>query len=56
MLTGVADANQNLVPVGATKDQICAIVGKYLESHPEEWTQEGAVIVKKALIKAFQKK
>ena len=54
-VTGVVDAQaDNLrTPVGATKDQICAIVGKYLEAHPEEWDQVGSDLVVKALRSAF---
>jgi hypothetical protein len=39
-----------------TTDKACAIVGKYLDDHPEEWHLSGAVIVQKALRAAFVKK
>jgi hypothetical protein len=34
----------------------CAIVGKYLDEHPEEWHLSGSVIVQKALRAAFIKR
>lgn len=57
-VTGVIDAQaENLrIPVGATKDQVCAIVGKYLEAHPEEWNKVGSDLVVKALRIAFSQR
>lgn len=57
-VTGVADARGEVlsVPVGATIDQLCAIVGRYLENHPDEWNEVGSILVEKALRNAFRKK
>ena len=54
-VTAVIDAQaENLrIPVGATEDQVCAIVGKYLEAHPEEWNKVGSDLVIKTLRIAF---
>ena len=54
-VTGVVDARSKGVPVGATIDQICAIVGRYLENHPDEWNEVGSILVEKALRNAFRK-
>ena len=40
-------------PVGTTTDQICAVVGKWIEDHPERWTDRPFTIVTTALRKAF---
>ncbi|MGD9843121.1 MAG: Rap1a/Tai family immunity protein [Steroidobacteraceae bacterium] len=55
---GVADTRSEAlgVPQGVTGDQICAIVGTYLENHPEEWNDVGSVLVEKALRNAFRRK
>ncbi len=55
---GVADARSEAldIPMGVTQDQLCAIVGKYLESHPEEWNEIGSALVEKALRNAFRNK
>lgn len=57
-VTGVADARGEVlgVPHGITKDQICAIVGRYLENHPDEWNEIGSILVEKALRNAFHKR
>jgi hypothetical protein len=36
-----------------TPGQVCRIVGKYLEAHPEEWHQSGGDIVRRAIRRAF---
>jgi hypothetical protein len=62
-VTGVCDAvlQTDINFAKATSDQmtvgqVSVIVGKYLDDHPEEWHLSGAVIVRKALRKAFVKK
>lgn len=57
-VTGVADTRGEVlgVPAGVTKDQICAIVGRYLENHPDEWNEVGSILVEKALRNAFGKR
>ncbi len=54
-VAGVVDAERNnlQIPDGATKDQVCSIVGKYLEAHPEEWNKVGSDLVLRALRTAF---
>jgi hypothetical protein len=42
-------------PGKMTVGQVCSIVGKYLDNHPEEWHLSGAEIVRKALRDAFLK-
>lgn len=36
-------------PRTATIDQVCRIVGKYLDSHPEEWNKKALVLVGEAM-------
>jgi len=57
-VTGVFDATEFLYdyPDGLTKDQVAAIVGKYLDANPEEWSKGGPVLVIKALQEAFPRK
>ena len=57
-VTGVADARREVlgVPGGVTIHQICAIVGRYLENHPDEWNVVGSILVEKALWNAFRKR
>ena len=57
---GVADAgfleSNSLfkVPQNAVKGQLCAVVGKYLENHPEYWNNPiASILVEAALIEAF---
>ena len=53
-VTGVADASNDLcMASNVNGGQTVAVVGVYLEAHPEEWNQGGAVIVRRALLKAF---
>ncbi len=57
-VTGVADALDTImfdIPVGTKKDQIMAIVGKYLENNPDKWRLNGNVLVVNALKAAFPK-
>ena len=57
-VTGVADALDTImfdIPEGTTKDQIVAIVGKYLEANPDKWQFGGSVLVVNALKGAFPK-
>lgn len=57
-VTGVADARSEVlgVPSGVSRDQVCAIVGRYLETHPDEWNEVGSILVEKALRNAFRKR
>lgn len=57
-VTGVADSRSEVldVPAGVTKDQLCAIVGTYLENHPDEWNEVGSILVEKALRNSFGKR
>jgi len=41
------------IPDGATKEQIVAVVSKYLKGHPEKWSEFAAILVIKALMEAF---
>ena len=51
---GVNDGNvNNKIPEGVTVGQLCAIVGKYSEDHPEKWNQLGWLLVAEALREAF---
>lgn len=54
---GVSDALDSKIcwPAGeeVKLKAVCAIVGNYLEAHPEEWGKSGDVIVLKALKKAY---
>ncbi len=43
-------------PSNVTDDQICAVVGKWLDEHPEEWNKPGNELILNALIQAFPKK
>lgn len=54
-IIGVYDAtrSQYAVPYGATRGQIMAVVTKYLNEHPEEWTKPAAELIQEALRKAF---
>ena len=51
-VTGVADAVFN-IPTGATVGQLLDIVGRYLESHPEQRHESGFVVVVRALGNVF---
>ena len=56
-ITGVYDATYWLYnsPDGITVGQMCSIVGKYLDEHPEEWNEPAWVLVRLALLEAFPK-
>jgi hypothetical protein len=56
---GVADTLNGVVislPTNATAGQISAIVGKYLDDNPSEWSQSAHILVIRALKQAFPKK
>lgn len=54
---GVADSLWNLsYPTGVTIGQLCAIVGKYLEEHPEKLHLSGSLLVISAFNEAFPSK
>jgi len=42
-------------PSNVTNDQICAVVGKWLDEHPEEWNKPDNELISNALIQAFPK-
>jgi hypothetical protein len=44
------------IPEGVTLGQMCLVVGKYLEDHPEKLHQDMYILVREALTKAFPKK
>ncbi len=53
---GVVDALNGIkfcTPDNGTSGQFSTIVGKYLQDHPEEWTEPGPEIVSRALSKPF---
>lgn len=41
------------IPEHATLGQICSIVGKYLDNHPEIWASVGTYIIYSAIDEAF---
>jgi hypothetical protein len=57
-VSGVVDARVNTlyVPPGVIASQLCHIVGQYLDAHPNEWHENGADLVVKAIRNAFPKK
>lgn len=58
-ICGIYDATEMDygVPDGAIKgDQLCAIVSKFMDEHPERWNEPAADLVREALQKAFPKK
>lgn len=48
----VADRMISL-PDGSTVGQWCAVVGNYLDAHPEDWTTTDFLIVVKATVAAW---
>ena len=54
-VVGVADAKSATLALPETVivDQLCDIVGKYLEAHPEQWRLPGNILVERALLEAF---
>jgi hypothetical protein len=54
-VTGVIDANPFLYdfPEGVTAGQCCAIVGRFLDAHPERWAESASQLVRDALKEAF---
>lgn len=51
-VTGIADV-AFYIPPGATAGQVIDVVGKYLDSHPEERHEPGYVLVVRALGSVF---
>ena len=43
-------------PDGLFAEQVANVVGSYLDAHPEEWNQPAAVLVVKALMKAWPRR
>ncbi len=55
-VAGVCDANMHvniIIPEGATIGQACDVVGRWLETHPEELNKPAKQLVIKALKEAF---
>src|SRR5262249_29553323 len=53
-ITGIADVVLNMpIPPTVSRGQLADIVGKYLESHPEERHEAAAVVVVRALGRVF---
>jgi hypothetical protein len=56
-IEGVSDARESeLITPPVTAGELCIIVGKYLDEHPEELHESGADLVVKAIRNAFQQK
>ena len=57
-VTGVCDAIGNLfeLPSTVTVGQICSVVGKYLDGHPERCNEPAFGLVLSAMIEAFPKR
>ena len=57
-VTGVCDATSHFydAPANLTKNQLFAIVAKYLKENPEKWSQPGSLLVIEALRKSFPKR
>lgn len=55
-VSGIADIGNGTVfsfPEEATQGQVCAVVGKWIDDHPERWTDTPGLIVATALQSAF---
>jgi hypothetical protein len=55
-VSGIADAFNEIafkIPRNTKVNQLCAIVGKYLDNNPSEWNYTAQVLVTKALMKEF---
>jgi len=55
-VVGVHDAAEGVLvcsPANATVGQVAAIVAKYLNAHPEEWSRPAHFLVTVALMSAF---
>ena len=57
-ITGVYDATHGSydAPEGLIVKQLCSIVAKYLNEHPERWSEPAASLVIDAIRKAYPKK
>ena len=56
-VSAVLEGTQTISPpADITLGQKCAVVGRYLEAHPEEWNKHEAIIVLKALLEAWPPK
>jgi hypothetical protein len=51
-----ADGNALYIPGDAPTGQLAVVVGRYLDSHPNELQQSGSNLVVKAIQQAYQKK
>jgi hypothetical protein len=52
----VADVSSTLDTIcaySATNGQLVAVVSKYIDEHPKEWSQDAAIIIIRALAEAF---
>ena len=55
-VNGISDAGEGLyftIPKGSTYGQICSVVGKWIDDHPERWADDSAIIVLAALKETF---
>lgn len=50
---GESGANYLNIPSSVTVGQMCHIVKKYLDDHPEEWNRPATIIVYKSMVRAF---
>lgn len=50
---GENGANYLKIPNNVTVGQMCHIVKKYLDDHPEEWNQPATIIVYRSIVRAF---
>jgi hypothetical protein len=50
---GTADEQLYEIRADVTKQQILAVVSKYLKNHPEKWSEPAAFLVVEALQEAF---
>ena len=58
IVCGVArtgDGSMWQLPVGTTNAQLFAIVGRFLDAHPELWSESDVGVISLALYKAFGK-
>ncbi len=56
-IMGIHDAtlSKYAIPKSATRDQLVAVISKFLKEHPEQWSYSASLLVQQALIKAFPK-
>ena len=54
-VVGVSEAMGWLIeiPTGTTVEQICHVVGKYLDAHPQDWHLPACTLVVAAVLEAY---